>query len=73
MVEELRHAVEDAQRRLSEEKQRRLAERIEVWLDELEWDEIVRSPRGQQTLARLVAEADEEIARGEVEDGGFGD
>lgn len=73
MVEELRHAVEDAQRRLSEEKQRRLAAHIEEWLDELEWDEMVSSPRGQQTLARLVAEADEDIARGDVEDGGFAD
>jgi len=39
---------------------------------EREWDAIMRSPKGQETLRKLVAQAREEIARGEVEEGGFG-
>jgi hypothetical protein len=70
MVDELRHAVEQAQQ-LSEDAQRHLAAQIEEWLDEQEWDALVSSPKGQETLSRLIAEADEEIARGGVEDGGW--
>ena len=40
--------------------------------NERDWDAIVRSPKGQATLRTLVAQARDEIARGEVEDGGFG-
>lgn len=70
MVEEPRHAVEHAQQ-LSENAQRHLAAQIEEWLDEQEWDSIVGSPHGQQTLARLISQANEEIARGDVEEGGW--
>ena len=67
MVDELRHAVEHAQQ-LAEEAQRQLAAQMEEWLDEQEWDAIVGSPRGQQILAKIVAEAREDIARGETEE-----
>lgn len=70
MVEELRQVIEHVQQ-LSEEEQRRLAAHIEEWLDEQEWDATVSSPHGQQTLSRLIAEADKEITRKAVEEGGF--
>jgi len=71
MVEDLRRAIEHAQQ-MPDEAQRQLAEQIEAWLQEREWDKIVESPDGQELLARLVEEGREEIARGDIEDGGFG-
>lgn len=71
MTDELRLAIEHAQR-LPEESQRNLAAQIEAWLDEQEWNTITSSPAGQLRLAKLVAEGREEISRGEVEDRGFG-
>ena len=71
MVDELRNAVEHAQQKLSDEAQRYLAAQIEEWLDEQEWDELVSSPKGQEALARLISEADAEISRGEIEEGGW--
>lgn len=71
MTDELRLAIEHA-RKLSEESQRNLATQIEAWLEEQEWNTIVSSPAGRQRLAKLVAEGRDEIARGDVEEGGFG-
>ncbi len=45
-----------------------IAQMILEQLDEVEWDAIMQSERGQAILAKLVAHADEEIARGDVED-----
>ena len=70
MVDELRQALEQAQQRLTDDAQRRLAVQIEEWLDEQEWDALVSSQEGQETLERLAAEARAEIARGDVEEGG---
>lgn len=71
MVDELRQALEQAQQRLTDDAQRRLAVQIEEWLDEQEWDALVSSQEGQETLERLAAEARAEIARGDVEEGGW--
>ena len=71
MVDELLRVFEQAQQQLSDEAQRQLAAQIEAWLDEQEWDAIASSPEGQETLERLAAGACAEIARGEVEDGGW--
>ncbi len=75
MVDELRQVIEEMQQQ-TEATQRDLAQRIHAWLeeerDEQEWDAIIQSPKGQDTLRKLVAQAREEIARGEVEEGGFG-
>ena len=71
MVDEFRQALERAQQRLSDDAQRRLAAQIEAWLDEQEWDALVSSAQGQETLERLAAEARAEIARGDVEEGGW--
>lgn len=71
MVDELRQVFEQAQQQLSEDAQRHLAVQIEAWLDEQEWDAIVSSPQGQETLERLAAEARADIARGNVEDAGW--
>lgn len=71
MVDELRQALEQAQKRLSDDAQRHLAAQIEAWLDEQEWDTLVNSRQGQETLERLAAEARAEIARGDVEEGGW--
>ena len=70
MVEELRRVFEQAQRQ-PEEVQRHIAELVALELEEREWDEMVDSPEGQDVLERLAAEARNEIARGDVEDGGW--
>jgi hypothetical protein len=69
VVDELRRAFEQAQQR-PDEVQRRIAEAVKLELEEREWEAIVGSPEGQATRDRLVAEAKEEVARGDVEDGG---
>lgn len=71
MVDELRQVFEQAQQQFSDEAQRQLAAQIEAWLSEQEWDAIVSSPEGQETLERLATDARAEIARGDVEDGGW--
>ena len=53
MVDELRQALEQAQRRLSDDEQRRLATQIEAWLDEQEWDALVVPPTGRKPLNAL--------------------
>jgi hypothetical protein len=74
MVDELRHAFEQAQHQ-PEAVQRDLAQHITAWLNEAaeerEWDALIGSPQGQTILERLAAEARAEIARGNVEDGGW--
>jgi hypothetical protein len=70
MVEELRQILELAQQQ-PEDVQRHLAELIALELEEREWDAIASTPASQQLLAKLAAEAREEIARGEVEEGGW--
>jgi hypothetical protein len=72
MVEDLRRAIEHAQQ-IPDEAQRQLAEQIEAWLQEREWDKVIGSPDGQARLTKLVEEGRSEIARGDVEEGGFGE
>ncbi|MGH2515861.1 MAG: hypothetical protein ACRDHP_09420 [Ktedonobacterales bacterium] len=71
MIDELSAVFEQA-RRQPEEVQRNLAQRIQEWLaeqdEEREWDAIISSPRGQDTLERLAAEARREIAEGKTRD-----
>jgi hypothetical protein len=70
MVEELQELFEQA-RQQPPEVQRQIAKLIRLGLEEREWDEIVESPRGQDLLERLAAEARLEVSRGEVEEGGW--
>ena len=70
MVDELRRVFELAQQQ-PEDVQRHIAELVAQELEEREWDAAVGSPQGQETLERLAAEARAEIARGEVEEGGW--
>lgn len=70
MVDELRQAFELAQRQ-TDDVQRQIAELVKRELEEREWDALVGSPQGQETLERLAAEARDDIARGEIEDGGW--
>jgi hypothetical protein len=70
MVEDLRQVVELAQQQ-PEDVQRRIAAVIALELEQREWDALVSTPESQQLLARLAAEAREDIARGEVEEGGW--
>ncbi|HEX2347257.1 MAG TPA: hypothetical protein VHI51_02375 [Ktedonobacterales bacterium] len=71
MLDELKRAFEQAQKQ-SEEAQRDLAQRIQDWIaeqrDEREWDALVGSPAGQETLERLGAEAREDVAQGKTRD-----
>lgn len=71
MVDELRQVIEQAQQQ-PEEVQRHIAELIALALEEREWDALVSTPESQRFLAELSREIDEQIAAGEVEDGGFG-
>ena len=68
MVEELRRVFEQVQQ-LPEDVQRKIAELAALELEGREWDALVVSPQGQETLERLAAEAREEIARGDVYEG----
>ncbi len=74
MVNELRRALEQVER-LDPEQQKILAQRIFDLITELEedeqWDRTFASPEGQAILEHLAAEARAEIARGEVEEGGW--
>lgn len=70
MVEKLRAVFEEAQRQ-PPEVQRRIAELIRLSLEEREWDDLVDGPHGQAALEQLVAKARKEIARGDVEEGGW--
>lgn len=69
MVDELNAVFEQA-RQQPEDAQRDLAQRIQEWLaeqeEEREWDAIISSPHGQETLERLAAEARREIAEGKT-------
>ncbi|HEY7348684.1 MAG TPA: hypothetical protein VH599_10250 [Ktedonobacterales bacterium] len=56
---------------LDRDGQAALVDALEEWLDELRWDLSFSSPEGQATLDRLTAEAMADVARGDVEDGGF--
>lgn len=67
MVDELRQAIEQAQRQ-PEEVQRRIAELIALALKEREWDALVTTPESQRFLAELAAEARSEIAAGTTRD-----
>ena len=62
---------------LAPEQQEALAVQVqqvlEDFLDNLLWERLFSSEAGQATLNRLTAEAMADIARGDVEDGGFGD
>ncbi len=70
MVEELRHIFDRVQQQ-PDAVQRHIAEVIALELEASEWNAIVGSEEGQQTLERPAAEARAEIARGDVEDGGW--
>lgn len=70
MVEELRHIFDKVQQQ-PDAVQRHIAEVIALELEASEWDAIVGSDEGQQALEQLAAEARAEIARGDVEDGGW--
>ena len=70
MVEELRHAIAQAEQQ-SEEMQRRIAELITLALEEQEWDALISTPESQAYLAQLSREIDEQTAAGEVEEGGW--
>ena len=70
MVEELREAIEQAERQ-PEEIQRRIAQLITEELEEREWDALVSSPTSQRFLAHLSAGIDAQEAAGEMEDGGW--
>ncbi len=70
MVEELRRVFEQVQQQ-PEDVQRHIAELVALELEEHEWDALVGSPQGQDALERLAAEARQEIARGDVEEGGW--
>lgn len=71
MVEELRQVFELAQQQ-PEDVQRRIAELIALEQEQREWDALVSTRESQQLLARLAAEAREDVARGEVEEGVWG-
>lgn len=70
MVEELRQIFEQA-RRQPPEVQHRIVELVKLELEERDWNEIIEGARGQAILEQLAANAREEMARGDVEVGGW--
>ena len=71
ITEQLKHAIEEAQR-LPEAEQNAIAERILDEIEEREWDTIVSQPHVQHALARLVEAGHEEYQRGKTIEGGLG-
>lgn len=67
MTEQLRAAVSQAEK-LPQEQQDAIAQMILDQLDSQEWDAIVSSPKGQATMRKLLAEAEQEIASGQIEE-----
>ncbi len=69
ITEQLKHAIEEAQR-LPEAEQNAIAARLLDEIEEREWDAIVSQPHVQNALARM---ADEVLALPdeELEEGGF--
>lgn len=70
MVDELRHAVAQAEQQ-PEEMQRRIADLITLALEEQEWDALTSTPESQAYLAQLSREIEEQEVAGEVEEGGW--
>ena len=70
MVDELRHAVAQAEQQ-PEGMQRRIAELITLALEEQEWDALTSTPESQAYLAQLSREIEEQEAADEVEEGGW--
>ena len=70
VTERMQQAIRRLQN-LPDERQNDMAERILDEIDEMEWDAIVSRPQVRQALRRLAAEAREQDAAGETEEGGF--
>ena len=70
VTERMQQAIRRLQN-LPDERQNDMAERILDEIDEMEWDAIVSRPQVQRALRRIVAEAGEQDAAGETEEGGF--
>lgn len=74
MVDELRQIIQEVEQ-LDPTLQQKIAAHMREFLQKLEeeraWDQALNSPDGQRRLARLIAEADEDAERGDIEEGGF--
>jgi F0F1-type ATP synthase membrane subunit b/b' len=70
MVGELREVLALVEQQ-TDEVQRQTAELVSLALEEREWDATVSTPESQAFLVELVAEAHADIARGDMEDGGW--
>lgn len=75
MPKTLEQLVEQVQR-LDPAMQEMVIQKFQQVLDDAladaRWDELLRDPRGIAALERLAQEAMEDVARGDVEEGGFG-
>ena len=75
MIDALQRVMQQAEQLLPDE-QAQLATQFQQVLDDLladlEWERTLSSPRGLAILERLAEEAQEDIAAGDVEEGGFG-
>ena len=65
MTEQLKAAFSQVEK-LSQAQQDAIAQLILDQLDEQEWDAIISSPKGQATMKKLLAEAEKEIASGQI-------
>ena len=70
MVGELREVLALVEQQ-TDEVQRQIVELVSLALEEREWDATVSTPESQGFLVELVAEAHADIARGDMEDGGW--
>jgi hypothetical protein len=58
----------DRLEQLPKDQQDDIVQMILDRLDDLEWDLMLASPKGQATLKKLAAEAEQEITQGQVEE-----
>ncbi len=74
MIDALQRVMQRAEQ-LSPDEQAQLAAQFQQVLDDLladlEWERTLNSPRGLAILERLAKEAQEDVAAGDVEEGGF--
>ncbi len=67
MTEQLKAAVIRAEK-LSQEQQDAIAQLILDQLDEQEWDAMVKRPKSHAAIQELLAQAEQEIDSGQVEE-----
>ncbi len=70
MVDRLRVVIATIER-LPEDKQEQIAEHLETWIHDQQWDDWLKSEEGSQFLDELRAGYEQEEQQGTIRDGGW--